>query len=112
MALPELDVARVQSCSAARVSERARHQIRVERHLAPRQLTIIECRAPRREAFGSEWTSIPIAGLRHTASEKSRTSYWRDRNLHFPLDDQMAPARHVAHLLNELDRDPTCSFCR
>lgn len=110
MALPELDVARVRSWCAARVPERARHQVRVECEVAPRQLTVIECRAPWREDFGSEWTSTPIARLRYSAGEKSWTLYWRDRNLRFHLYDQMAPARHVEDLLTELDRDPACIF--
>lgn len=70
MALPGLEVARVQRWCAARVPERARHQIRVECHLAPRQLTIIGRRAPWREDFGPEWTSIPIARLRYSAADK------------------------------------------
>lgn len=46
MALPELDVARVQRWCAARVPEHARHQVRVECELAPRHLTSVERRAP------------------------------------------------------------------
>ena len=42
MALPELDVARVQRWCAARVPEHARHQVRVECEIAPRHLTIVE----------------------------------------------------------------------
>ena len=52
MALPELDVARVQRWCAARVPEHARHQVRVECQVAPRHLTIVERRAPWREDFG------------------------------------------------------------
>ena len=59
MALPELDVARVQRWCAARVPEHARHQVRVECQVAPRHLTIVERRAPWREDFGPEWTSLP-----------------------------------------------------
>ena len=81
MALPELDVARVQRWCAARVPEHARHQVRVECEVAPRHLTIVERRAPWREDFGPEWTAFPIARLRYTAADKSWTLYWRDRNL-------------------------------
>ena len=45
MALPELDVARVQRWCAGRVPEHALHQVRVECEVAPRHLTIIERRA-------------------------------------------------------------------
>ena len=70
MALPELDIARVQRWCAARVPEHARHQVRVECEVAPRHLTIIERRAPWREDFGPEWTSFPIARLRYTAADQ------------------------------------------
>ena len=95
MALPELDVARVQRWCAARVPEHARHQVRVECEAAPRHLTIVERRAPWREDFGPEWTAFPIARLRYTAADKSWTLYWRDRNLRFHLYEPMAPSHRV-----------------
>ena len=110
MALPELDVARVQRWCAARVPEPARHQVRVECQVAPRHLTIIERRAPWHEDLGAEWTSFPIARLRYTAADKSWTLYWRDRNLRFHLYDLLSPSHQVDDLLTELDRDPTCIF--
>jgi hypothetical protein len=99
MALPELDVARVQRWCAGRVPEPARHQVRVECQAAPRHLTIVERRAPWREDFGA-----------YTAADKSWTLYWRDRNLRFHLYDLLAPPHQVDDLLTELDRDPTCIF--
>jgi len=106
MALPELDVARVQRWCAARVPEHARHQVRVECEPAPRHLTIVERRAPWREDAGPEWTNFPIARLRYTAADKSWTLYWRDRNLRFHIYDLLAPSRRVEDLLTEIDRDP------
>jgi Protein of unknown function (DUF3024) len=110
MALPELDITRVQRWCAARVPEHASHQVRVECQISPRHLTIVERRAPWREDFGPEWTSFPIARLRYTTAEKSWTLYWRDRNLRFHLYDLLAPSNRVDDLLAELDRDPTCIF--
>jgi len=110
MALPELDVARVQRWCAARVPARARHQVRVQCQIASRQLSIVERRAPRREDFGPDWTDFPIARLRYTAAEKSWTLSWRDRNLRFHTDDLLAPSHRVDDLLTEFDRDPTCIF--
>ena len=110
MPLPELDVARAQRWCAARVPEDARHQVRVECEVAPRHLTILERRAPWREDLGPEWTSFPIARLRYTAAHRSRTLYWRDRNLRFHLYDQLAPSRSIEDLLAEIDHDPTCIF--
>ena len=63
-ALPELDVARVQRGCRARVPEHALNQVRVECDVAPRDLTIVECRAPWREDFGPEWSRFPITRLR------------------------------------------------
>jgi len=110
MALPEVEVGRVQQWCAARVPEHARHQVRVECQVAPRHLTIVERRAPWHEDSGPEWTSFPIARLRYTAATKSRTLYWRDRNLHFHIYDLLPPSDRVDDLLDEIDRDPTCIF--
>jgi hypothetical protein len=109
MALPDLDVARVQRWCAARVPEHARHQVRVECDIADKHLTILERRAPWREDYGPEWTSFPIARLRYTASTKTWTLYWRDRNLRFHRYDLLNPSPQVGDLLAELDRDPTPS---
>jgi len=110
MALPELDVARVQQWCAARVPEHVRHQVRVECQVAPRHLTIVERRPPWREDDGPEWTSFPVARLRYTAASKSWTLYWRDRDLRFHIYDQLAPSSRVEDLLTELERDPTGIF--
>jgi Protein of unknown function (DUF3024) len=104
MVLPELDIARVQRWCAARVPEHVRHQVRVECQVAPRDLTIVERRAPRRDDYGPEWTSFPIARLRYTAVGKSWTLYWRDRNLRFHIYDLLAPSSRVDDLLAEIDR--------
>jgi hypothetical protein len=61
--LPELDVARVQRWCADQVPEHARGEIRIECDLAPRHLTICECRPPWREDYGPDWTRFPIARL-------------------------------------------------
>jgi hypothetical protein len=110
MALPELDIARVQRWCAARVPERARHQVRVECQVAPRHITIVERRAPWHEDAGSEWTSFPIARIRYTAADKSWTLYWRDRNLRFHIYDRLVPSNRIDDLLSEIDSDPTCIF--
>jgi hypothetical protein len=110
MALPDLDVARVQRWCAARVPERALLQVRVECQVAPRHLTIVERRAPWRADSGPEWTTLPIARLRYTAADTTWTLYRRDRNLRFHAYDLLAPSPRVEDLLTELDHDPTCIF--
>ncbi|WP_370584443.1 DUF3024 domain-containing protein [Ornithinimicrobium cryptoxanthini] len=51
-----------------------------------------ERRAPWREDLGPEWTSLPIARLRYTATHKTWTPYWRNRNLRFHLYDRVRPS--------------------
>ena len=106
MALPELDVARVQRWCAARIPERARHQVRLECEVTARHLTIVERRAPWREDFGPQWSSLPIARLRYTATTGTWTLYWRDRNLRFHTYDPIAPSPRIEDLLAEIDRNP------
>jgi hypothetical protein len=64
--LPQLDVARVQRWCANQVPEHIRSEIRVECDVAPRHLTICDCRPPRREDVGPDWTRFPIARLHYT----------------------------------------------
>ena len=110
MALPDLDVARVRRWCAARVPERARHQVRVECEATPRHLTIVERRAPWRQNDGSEWTTVPIARLRYTVADKTWTLFSRDRNLRFHAYELQQPSRDIDDLLAEIDRDPTHIF--
>ena len=113
MALPELDVARVQRWCAARVPERARHQVRVECEVAPRHLTIVERRAPWREDFGPEWSTFPIACLRYTAADKSWTLYWRDRKPRTRLEYEAKWSQLIEPALGRLAvRDHTTTALR
>ena len=109
MALPELDVARVQRWCAARVPEHARHQVRVECELAARHLTVLERRAPWRADLGPEWSTLPVARLRYTAATQVWTLYWRDRDQRFHRYEHLVPSG-VDELLTELDQDPTGIF--
>jgi hypothetical protein len=82
----------------------------VECQVSTRHLTIVERRAPWREDFGPEWTSLPVARLRYCVADASWTLYWRDRNLRFHLYDLLSTSHRVDDLLSELDRDPSCIF--
>jgi hypothetical protein len=109
--LPELDVARAQRWCAARVPERARHQVRVECQVAASHLTIVERRAPWREDFGPEWTSTPIARLRYARTTRTWTLYRSDHQHGFRAYDQLPASPHIDDLLTEIGRDPTGTFC-
>lgn len=76
----------------------------------PRHLTIVQRRAPWREEYGPQRTSVPIARMRYTKTAGVWTLYWRDRRLRFHLFDLLPPSRSVEDLLAEIDRDPTCIF--
>ena len=54
--------------------------------------------------------SFPIARLHYTATTKTWTLYWRDRNLKFHRYDLLDPSPCIEDLLTELDRDPTAIF--
>ncbi|MFW6600527.1 DUF3024 domain-containing protein [Propionibacteriaceae bacterium Y2011] len=95
---------------ADRVPEHALHQVRVECEATPRHLTIVERRAPWREDYGPEWTTMPVARLRYTKTTALWSLYWRDRNLRFHNYDLAEPSARIDDLLDELDRDPTCIF--
>jgi len=110
MALPDLDVARVQHWCAARVPEHARDQLRVECELAPRHLTIVERRPPWREDLGPDWTSSAIARLRYNATDMSWTLYWADQHQRFHTYNRLSPSQDIEDLLTEIERDPTNIF--
>ena len=108
--LPDLDVLRVQRWCAARVPERARHQVRVECEVASGHVTIVERWAPWRDEAGRDWTGNPIARLRYAKTAKTWTLFWRDRDLRFHTYKQLPPSTHIDDLLSEVDSDPTCLF--
>jgi hypothetical protein len=110
MALPEIDVARVEKWCRARVPKRVRDQVRVEADVADRHVTVVECRPPWRADMGTEWTRFPIARLRYVKATRQWSLYWRDRNLRFHEYDRVPPTDNVEELLAEVDRDPMAIF--
>jgi hypothetical protein len=107
--LPELDLARVRRWCQQRVPEHARSQVKVECDVAPRHLTIVECRPPWRQDMGAEWTRFLIARLRYTKATRQWSLYWRDRHLRFHLYNRITPSPRIDDLLREIDRDPPSS---
>lgn len=73
-------------------------------------MTIVERRAPWREDYGPEWSSLGIARFRFTAKSGLWTLYWRNRNQRWHVYDLVQPTADVITLLDEVDRDPTCIF--
>jgi hypothetical protein len=100
--LPRLDVARVQRWCAKQVPEHARDEICIECDVAPRYLTICECRPPWRENFGPEWSRFPIARLHYTKNTGQWALDWRDRNQKYHRFEHVEPSPQVQDLLDYL----------
>ena len=108
--LPELALARVQRWCRARVPASARDEIRIKYDVAGWDVTIVECRAPWSPEAGPEWTRFPVARLRYLKSRQVWRLYWRDRDERWHEYPDLAFARDVGDLLEEIDRDPTAIF--
>jgi Protein of unknown function (DUF3024). len=110
VALPGLDVAAIRHFCEQRVPPHALHQVRLETEVSPTAVTIVERRAPWREDYGPEWTSLGIARLRYVAKYKHWVLYWRDRNQRWHKYDLIPPSPDILVLLDEVDRDRTGIF--
>ena len=111
--IPELDMARVRRFVDERneaVPAEARDKIRYELDVAPGSLTIVECRPPWREGYGTEWSRFPIARLRYVKARKEWSLYSQDRNLKFHRYDRIAPTPTIQVLLDEVTADPIYIF--
>ena len=97
--LSQLDIARVQRWCANQVPE----HIRVEWDVAPRHLTICECRPPWREDVGPDWNRFPIARLHYTRTTGLWTVYWRDQNFKYHRYQPLDPSPRIQDLFDYLD---------
>ena len=108
--LPELDVDKARRWCEARTPPEMRTQLRVECDVAPRHLTIVDCRPPWREEAGPDWTRFAVARLRYTASTREWTLYWPDRNERFHRYEDLPASTRVDDLLAEIESDPAAIF--
>jgi hypothetical protein len=90
--LPETDLAHLRRWCGQRIPAHAQHQVRLEHQTHGRAVTITERRAPWHPDYGPEWTTRPVAQLRHS------THGWR-------LIHDMPTTENVAPLLEVID-DP------
>ena len=74
--LPESDLAKIRKLREARVPPEAHGEVRIEVEQKRQAVNIVECRPPRREDFGPEWSRLPIARLRYVASQQLWTLYY------------------------------------
>lgn len=100
MALPELDLARIQRWCDKKVPRHLWDQVKIEADISNRHVTLVEVRPPW-DGRG-EHTRLPIARLRYTKATGLWSLYWRDQNLKFHEYD-IRPVRHVEALLRHID---------
>jgi hypothetical protein len=108
--LPETDLTRVQRWCQQRIPEHARHQVRLEHEVRGHDVILVERRVPwdaPDTQFGAQWTTRPLARLRHSAA--GWRLYWPDRTTRWHLVDDVPAAISVAPLLEAVD-DPRRAF--
>jgi hypothetical protein len=71
-------------------------------------VTLVELRPAFHADIGR--TESPVARFRFSAKDGSWQLYWRDRNLRWHRYERIQPARHLATLFAEVQRDPTGIF--
>jgi len=111
--IPDLDLARVRKWVDGRNADMApevREQIRYEIDVTNVAVTVIECRPPWREGFGTEWTRFPICRFRYTKVRKQWSLYSRDRNLKFRECDLVQPTPHLEELIEYVKNDRSGIF--
>lgn len=101
--LPETDLLRVRRWCEQRIPAHAHHQVRLEHQTHGHTVTIVEHRAPGKPDYGPEWTSRPLAQLRHSAN--GWRLYWPDRNTHWHLIHDAPATQNITPLLEIID-DP------
>jgi hypothetical protein len=88
----------------------ARDKVRYELDVAPRHLTVLECRPPWREGLGPDWSRSPIVRFHYTKARRTWAIYWRDRNGNFHRFDPVPASRDIRELLGVVDEDRTGIF--
>jgi malate synthase len=101
--LPDTDLAHLRRWCGQRIPAHAQHQVRLEHQIHAHTVTITKRRAPWDPDDGSEWTSRPLAQLRH--SLHGWRLYWADSNSRWHLIHDVPTATDVTPPLKVID-DP------
>jgi hypothetical protein len=104
VAIPEIDLLRIQLWCRECVPEHLWPQVKVEAGVEPRYVTIVEVRPPW-DGVG-DYTRFPIARLRYIATTGQWLIYWRDRNLKFHEYDRKRPTKNTCRLFSTTSRTP------
>ena len=83
---------------------------RVEHRVRGSSITIVERRPPWNPAYGSEWSSMKIAQLRHDGDTRRWTLYSAGSDERWHRYEFARPAADIAPLLATLEEDATGIF--
>ncbi len=108
MAIPPLDLARIQRFCDKRNPPEFRDVMRLEVNVRGNTVTILDRRPPW-EGPGA-WDVSEVARLRYTAKTGLWMLYWSDRDGRWHRYWNFEPTPRVDKLLAEIERDPTCIF--
>jgi len=83
---------------------------RIEHSVRGSSITIVERRPPWNPAYGSEWSSMKLAQLRHDGDTRRWTLYSAGSDERWHRYEFARPAADIAPLLAALDEDATGIF--
>lgn len=90
--------------------QRSDDPFRLEFEVRGASITLIERRPPWAPEAESEWTSQPVAQLRHDADARTWSLYWPRASGRWTRYEDRGTAVDVAALLAEIDADPDGVF--
>lgn len=103
-------IRQVERFCTQRTPEGVRAQMRVEHEVRGATITIVERHSPWDERPGSDWSTQPVAQLRHDADAATWALYWPRHTGRWQRYENVPPAGDVAPLLSEIDADPDGVF--
>jgi hypothetical protein len=106
--LPQIDLQRVRQWCQQRTPAHVRHQLRLEHTTRGREITVVERRVPwdaPDTEFGPQWTSRPIARLRHSA--EGWRLYWPETATSAGTSSRTYPPRPASHPCCKPSTTPT-----
>jgi len=112
MPLPEFLKALVKSkltayCEA-KVPLTVRHQVKLAFKFKGNTVELYEQRVAYNDT--SIWIDCPVAKFRFSPTSQDWTLYYRDRNQHWHLFDEVEPDKSFEKILKEVDKDRTGIF--
>ena len=95
---------------AAYCEQRSTDDYRIEHAVRGSSITILERRPPWNPTFGTEWSSLKVAQLRHDDTSRRWRLFSSGSDDRWHAYDLAAPAADVAPLLDAIEQDRTGIF--